>query len=226
LIILSLIAVTTQQLGLDVINWVLSSLFPISVVALLIIFQPELRMGLAKLGQFGKHHADAQIIEEIARAASELSSKRSGALIAIEREVGLKNYIESGVAIDGKVTQELLCTIFSVRAILHDGAVIIQQDKLAAAGCILPLSQEAGLSKSLGTRHRAAIGLSEDTDAICVVVSEETGAISMSVSGKLTRDLSEENLVKILKGMLNKPAKKRSFFSITHLIPRPGRSRG
>jgi diadenylate cyclase len=132
-----------------------------------------------------------------------------GALIAIEREIGLKNYIESGVSIDGKETKELLISIFSTKAPLHDGAVIIQQGRIVGAGCLLPLTQEANISKSLGTRHRAAIGLSEETDAVCVVVSEETGSMSISMGGKLMHNLSEENLVKLLKEIFYNPHKLR-----------------
>lgn len=209
LIILVVIFIVTQQLDLEVINWVLASLFPISVVALLIIFQPELRQGLSRLGQFGRYQTGAEMIGEISDAAVALSSKRSGAIIVIEREVGLKDYAASGVVIDAKVSKELLFSIFIPRGPLHDGAIIIQRGRLAAAGCLLPLNQDADISKELGTRHRAAIGISEDTDAICVVVSEETGAISISIGGKLTRNLTEENLSKVLKGMLYKPAPKR-----------------
>jgi diadenylate cyclase len=184
-------------------------LFPLSVLALVIIFQPELRRGLARLGQFGVYQEDGGIIEEISRSAGYLSEKKVGALIAIEREVGLKNYIESGVSIDGKVTKELLISIFSTKAPLHDGAVIIQQGRIVAAGCLLPLTQEANISKSLGTRHRAAIGLSEETDAVCVVASEETGSMSISMGGKLMHNLSEENLMKYLKEIFYNPHKLR-----------------
>ena len=199
IVIIGAIFVIAQQLKLDAILWVMVRLFPLSVLALVIIFQPELRRGLARLGQFGVYQEDGGIIEEISRSAGYLSEKKVGALIAIEREVGLKNYIESGVPIDGRVTKELLISVFSVRAPLHDGAVIIQQGRIVAAGCLLPLTQETNISKSLGTRHRAAIGLSEETDAVCVVVSEETGSISISTGGKLMHNLSEENLGKILK---------------------------
>ena len=209
IVIIGAIFVIAQQFKLDAILWVMVRLFPLSVLALVIIFQPELRRGLARLGQFGVYQEDGGIIEEISRSAGYLSEKKIGALIAIEREVGLKNYIESGVSIDGKVTKELLISIFSTKAPLHDGAVIIQQGRIVAAGCLLPLTQEANISKSLGTRHRAAIGLSEETDAVCVVVSEETGSMSISMSGKLMHNLSEENLVKLLKEIFYNPHKLR-----------------
>ncbi|MDD5174003.1 MAG: diadenylate cyclase CdaA [Candidatus Omnitrophota bacterium] len=208
-VIIGAIFVIAQQCKLDAILWVMVRLFPLSVLALVIIFQPELRRGLARLGQFGIYQEDGGMIEEISRCAGHLSGKRIGALIAIEREVGLKNYIESGVLIDGKVTKELLISIFSAKAPLHDGAVIIQHGRIVAAGCLLPLTQEANILKSLGTRHRAALGLSEETDAVCIVVSEETGSMSISMSGKLMYDLSEENLLKMLKEIFFNPHRLR-----------------
>jgi TIGR00159 family protein len=210
IVIIGAIFVIAQQLKLDAILWVMVRLFPLSVLALIIIFQPELRRGLARLGQFGVYQEDGGIIEEISRAAGYLSEKKVGALIAIEREVGLKNFIESGVPIDGRVTKELVISIFSSKAPLHDGAVIIQQGRIMAAGCLLPLTQETNISKSLGTRHRAAIGLSEEADAVCVVVSEETGSISISKGGKLMHDLSEADLSKLLKEIFFIPHKIKS----------------
>ena len=209
LVIIGAIFVVAQQLKLDAILWIMTRLFPLSVIALVIIFQPELRRGLARLGQFGMYQEAEGIIEEVTTAASYLSDKKVGALIAIERETGLKNYIESGVPIDGKVTKELIISIFSSKAPLHDGAVIIQHGRIVAAGCLLPLTQETNISKSLGTRHRAAIGLSEETDAICVVVSEETGAVSISAGGTLAYNLSEGNLIKSLKEIFYKQHKLR-----------------
>ncbi len=222
IVIIGAIFVIAQQLKLDAILWVMVRLFPLSVLALVIIFQPELRRGLARLGQFGVYQEDGGIIEEISRSAGYLSEKRAGALVAIEREVGLKNYIESGVSIDGKVSKELLISIFSTKTPLHDGAVVIQQGRIVAAGCLLPLTQEVNISKSLGTRHRAAIGLSEETDAVCVVVSEETGSMSISMGGKLMHNLPEENLVKLLKEIFYSPHKsrrKRLFKILSKLSP-------
>lgn len=205
LVIIGAIFVAAQQLRLEAISWVMVSLFPISVIALVIIFQPELRQGLARLGQFGIYEEEEGIIEEIVRAASYLSGKKIGALVAMERESGLKTYIESGIPIDGKVTKELIISIFSSKASLHDGAIIIQHDRIIAGGCLLPLSQATNISKSFGTRHRAAIGLSEETDAICVVVSEDTGAMSVAMGGKLMHNIAEENLVKLLKKIFYNP---------------------
>lgn len=211
LIIIGIIFLLAQQLKLYAILWVMERLFPLSVVALIIIFQPELRRGLARLGQFGMYQEEEGIIEEISKAASYLSDKRVGGLIAVEREAGLKTYIESGVPIDGKVTKELIISIFSNKGPLHDGAVIIQHGRIVAAGCLLPLTQESNISKMLGTRHRAAIGLSEETDAVCIVVSEETGAMSISTGGKLAHNLSEEKLVKLLKEIFYNPNKVRGM---------------
>lgn len=209
LVIIGIIFVATQQMHLDAINWIITRLFPISVVVLVIIFQPELRRGLTRLGQFGRYQEDMEVIEEVAKSALSLSNRRIGALIAIEREVGLKTYIESGVELDSKVSEELITSIFTPQAPLHDGAMIIQHGRIVAAECLLPLSQDETLSRSLGTRHRAALGLSEETDAVCVVVSEETGVISVSIGGKLTRSLDEENLKKLLKGMFYRNKKER-----------------
>lgn len=200
LMILGIIFIITQQLGLDVINWAITRLFPLSIIALLIIFQPELRRGLARLGQFGIHQENMDVIDEIAGAALALSKKKIGALIAVEREAGLKSYIESGTPIDSNVTSHLLISIFLPQSPLHDGAVIIRHGRIIAAGCVLPLTQEEkGLPKSLGMRHRAAIGISEETDAVCVVVSEETGMVSAASAGRLSQGLGEEELIKTLK---------------------------
>lgn len=212
LVIIGVIFLVTQQLGLDAINWALTRIFPISVIALLIIFQPELRRALAQLGQLGIHQEDVDVIDEVSRAAAGLAQKRFGALIAMERETGLKSYIETGTQIDGKASSHLIMSIFVPQSPLHDGALIIQNGRLVAAGCVLPLSQdEAKLGKSFGMRHRAAIGMSEETDAVCVVVSEEKGAISVASGGKLTYGLDEENLAKLLKGIFYNPTKKMPF---------------
>ena len=209
LVIIAAIFVAAQQLKLDAISWVMTRLFPLSVIALIIIFQPELRRGLAQLGQFGIYQEEDGIIGEVSKAAAYLAGKKTGALMAIERETGLKTYIESGVPIDRKVTKELIISIFSSKAPLHDGAIIIRHGRIVAAGCLLPLTQQTNISKSFGTRHRAAIGLSEETDAVSVVVSEETGHISLAVSGKLMQNLSEENLLKLLKEIFYSPNKLR-----------------
>lgn len=222
LVILSIIFLISQQLKLDVINWVITQLFPISIIALVIIFQPELRRGLAQLGQFGLRQESVEVIEEVSDAAISLASRKTGALIVIEREMGLKSYIESGTSIDARVTGYLLTSIFLTQSPLHDGAVIIQQGRLVAAGCVLPMPQEEGgvavVPRSLGMRHRAAVGISEETDAVCIVVSEETGSISVANSGKLTHGLDHETLVNMLKETFYKPRRKASRFMMQGLF--------
>lgn len=189
---------------LRTIEWLLSNLFTYFVFALIVIFQAEIRRGLAQLGKGGifsglNTQADDDVIEEIGSAVSSLSSQRIGALIILEREIGLRNYIESGIELHSRISASLLVTIFNPSVPLHDGAVIIKDSQIAAAGCFLPLTRNPMLSKSLGTRHRAAIGITEETDAIAVVVSEETGTISMIVGGKLLRGLSGDSLVTALR---------------------------
>jgi diadenylate cyclase len=222
--IVVLIFFVTQWVGLDTINWLLTKLIPISIIGLLIIFQPELRRGLARLGQFGVFPAKEIIIVEIAKSAVTLSKKKIGALIAIEREIGLRPYIESGVQLDGKVTSELINTIFMPNTPLHDGGVIIQEDRIVAAGCLFPLTQEPHITKTLGTRHRAAIGLSEETDAIVIVVSEETGTVSIAVGGKITRDLNKEALIKTLNN-LYRQKQKRSVLDFLRKVSKEGQSK-
>lgn len=215
LIVIGAIFFITQQLHLDAINWVLTRLVPISIISLVIIFQPELRRGLAQLGQFGMHQASIELIEEVAGAAGNLSRRKIGALIVIEREVGLKSYVETGTPVDSKVTNYLLTSIFMTQSPLHDGAVIIEQGRLAAAGCVLPLPEEEKMiPRSLGMRHRAAVGISEETDAVCVVVSEETGAISVAAGGKLTHGLDEETLIRTLKNLFYSLTKSKVSFKI------------
>lgn len=213
LVLIGIIFVMAQQLGLDTINWALTRLFPISVIALVIIFQPELRRGLAQLGQFGIHQENIEVIDEIVKAAVNMSRKKIGALIVIERETGLKNYIESGIPIDSKVTHYIFESIFIPSSPLHDGAAIIQHGKLIAAGCVLPLPQEEkGFARSFGMRHRAAVGITEETDAVSVAISEETGAMSVANNGRLIQHLDEEGLSKTLKNILHKPSRKKISF--------------
>ena len=175
-----------------------------AIPVLVIIVQPELRRALIRLGQtrfFGlllKGETQG-VVDEIVKAAFRMSRRKIGALIAIEREVGLKNYIERGTGIDGVVTSELLSTLFFPGSDLHDGAVIIQKERVAAAGCLFPLSENADLGSILGTRHRAAVGITEETDAIVVVVSEETGSVSFAHGGQLERSLDVQSLGKLLR---------------------------
>lgn len=205
--------ILTQQLGLTTMSWIITKIFPISVLALLIIFQPELRRGLARLGQFGAVLKEEKVLDEVVKAVTVLSKKKIGALIAIECEVGLRPYIESGIFLYSKVTSELINTIFMPNTPLHDGGIIIENGIIASAGCLFPLSQDPRLSKTMGMRHRAAIGLSEETDAVVVVVSEETGSISLAAAGRLTRDLDKEALSKSLNNLFGHEKKERSVFN-------------
>ncbi len=183
---------------LATLNWLISTLLPYAVFALIVVFQAEIRQALARLGRrlsLGRTSAsEADVYDDIVLAANLFSQNQTGALIVIEREIGLRTYIESGVALDARLSYDLLATLFRPSAPLHDGAVIVQKDRVAAAACFLPLSMNPILSTQLGTRHRAGIGVTEETDAIAVIVSEETGAISLAVGGKIERDLTVEGL--------------------------------
>jgi diadenylate cyclase len=214
LLLIIVLLILTQQLGLTTMSWIITKVFPLSVLALLIIFQPELRRGLARLGQFGAALREEKVLDEIVRAVIVLSKKKIGALIAIEREVGLRPYIESGIPLYSRVTSELINTIFMPNTPLHDGGIIVEGDTIASAGCLFPLSQDPRLSKTMGMRHRAAIGLSEETDAIVIAVSEETGAVSLAVQGKMTRDLDKENLSKSLNSLFGRQKKEKGLFGL------------
>ncbi len=197
LIILIVLFFVAQSLRLDGIRWVLGHIFQISIIGFLIIFQPELRRGLTRIGQsplFKIFLKEENVIDEVAKAVLTMSRGKVGALIAIEREMGLKPYAENGIALDGVLTSELLVTIFIPSTPFHDGGVVIQGSRVLAVGCVFPLSQSQNLSKTLGTRHRAGLGLSEETDALVIVVSEETGIVSLMNHGKITRHVDEERL--------------------------------
>ena len=208
LVMLAIVFNIAKVLELNTVNWVLTKLFAVGVVAFLIIFQPELRRGLARIGQntmFSPLLKKGGTIDEVVQTCEQLSRSKIGALIAIEREVGLKNYIESGLQLDAKVSAELLTTLFSPNTPTHDGGVILQGERVASCGSLFPLSQGPQLSRSLGTRHRAAVGLTEESDAVTIVVSEETGSISLSVFGKLTRELDGEGLRRVLTNLFRSP---------------------
>lgn len=179
-------------------NWLITRVLPYAVFALIVIFAPEIRQALARLGRRltlgSSAHGEADAYDDIVLAANLFSQNQTGALMVIEREIGLRTYIESGVAIDAQLSYDLLATIFRPSAPLHDGAVIIRGDRISAAACFLPLSMNPVLSTQLGTRHRAGIGITEETDAIAIIVSEETGSISLAVTGTIERELSVEQL--------------------------------
>ncbi len=197
LIFLVLFFFVAETFGFKTIRWIFSYLFQISIIGFLIIFQQELRRGLSRIGQsplFKSFVKEEKVADEIVRAITTMSKNRVGALIAIEREVSLKPQIESGIALDGILTGELLITIFMPNTPFHDGAAVIQGDRVAAVGCLFPLSQSQKLSKTLGMRHRAALGISEESDALVIVVSEETGFISLMTQGKITHGVDAEKL--------------------------------
>ncbi|HSG29811.1 MAG TPA: diadenylate cyclase CdaA [Candidatus Krumholzibacterium sp.] len=194
LFLLIIISFVAQWLNLNALNWILSSLKTVWVITFVILFQPELRKALSQLGQnrvlgmFLKVE-ESGIISEVVKACHQLTQKGLGAIIVLERDVGLRNYIETGTTLDARVTSDLLVTLFTPPSPLHDGAAIIEKDRIVAAGCILPLSQNPRIGRALGTRHRAGLGLSEETDAITIIVSEETSMISLAKGGKLKRKL-------------------------------------
>lgn len=207
LFLLIIVSFVAQWLNLNALNWIVSSLKTVWVIAFVILFQPELRKALTLLGQnrilgaFIKVE-ESSTVSEIVKACHQLVQKGLGAIVVIEQDVGLRNYIETGTPIDARITSELLVTVFTPPSPLHDGAVIIEKNRVVAAGCILPLSQNPRLQKTLGTRHRAGLGLSEETDAIVIIVSEETQAISLAIGGKLKRKLDINTLRNDLVGIL------------------------
>jgi len=193
---------------LTTLNWVVNHVLPYVVFALIVVFQSEIRHVLADVGRrltfLSASSAEGDSYDDIVLAANLFSQHQTGALIVIEREIGLRTHIESGVPLDARLSYDLLATIFRPSAPLHDGAVIIQKDRVAAAACFLPLSMNPLLSTQLGTRHRAGIGITEETDAIAVICSEETGAISFAVTGKIERDLTVDQLRERLSAELRR----------------------
>lgn len=193
-----------ESFGLYRIEKLLEKVVDYLFIAVIVVFQPELRRGLSRLGEnraftlltMAPRREDA--IPRIVESVFRLARAKTGALIAIERGVGLRNYVERAVSLDAELTVELLDTIFYPGSALHDGAVIVRESRVIAAGCLFPLTENPDISKRLGTRHRAGIGLSEDTDALVIVVSEETGKVSVALKGELTEDLPRDQLARIL----------------------------
>lgn len=210
---------------LDTLNYILNGVVQVAIFAVIVIFQPELRKLLEQLGRLKFLHFlgfvfdsegenTEEMVENIASAAADMSQTRTGALIVIERGTRLGEYMNSGTALDANVTKELLTNIFVPNTPLHDGAVIIRDNKIITAGCVLPLTANPNLSSELGTRHRAALGLSEASDAVIVVVSEETGKISIAMNGSLTRNLNESSLTKALTKLLSTETRNDSLRKI------------
>lgn len=198
----------SQLAPLQTLNWLIRNALVYVAFAGIVIFQSDIRRALAHFGQapffryFNRQEAADETIEEVVVAASILSQQRVGALFAIEREIGLRNYIESGIPLDATLTYDLLVTIFRPGSPLHDGAVILQEGRVAAAACFLPLTVNPRLSRDLGTRHRAAIGLTEESDAATVVVSEESGQISLALDGEIDRGLTPDALRHRLRALV------------------------
>ncbi len=220
LIVLLIVYFLSDTLGLHAVNWLLSEAWAVLFLALAVIFQPELRRALEHIGRGNIFNITrnslasvdvTHVIDEIVAACVSCAKTRTGALIILERDTGLQDYIDTGITVDAKVTQELLVNIFVPNTPLHDGATVIRGDRVMAAACFLPLSDNPYISMSLGTRHRAAIGISEVSDALALVVSEETGLISVANGGKLIRHLDEKQLREMLStelthngGLLNR----------------------
>lgn len=205
--------IISQSLELNTLYWILDNFLSSIILIIIVIFQHDIRRALS---QFGRNpflgprisSLEAEVIEEIMKASTSLASKRIGALIVIGRKVGLKEYIESGVEIDSLVTKELILSIFLPYSPIHDGAIIVQEGRIIAAGCFLPLTVNPNVSKELGTRHRAAIGMSEETDALVVVISEEAGRISLAIDGSMVSNLDGPSLRERLYEGLTQPKKK------------------
>ncbi len=215
LALLLAVSIVARRLNLLTLDWLLQSFWSYIVIALIVIFQPEIRRTLAKMGEasFLRKFATAEelkSIEEIVRATVSLANRKMGGLIVIERETELKDFIEIGIPLDARVSKEILLSIFNPTSPIHDGAAIIRGNRIAAAGCFLPITLTTGLRKALGTRHRAALGITEETDAISIVVSEETGAISIGMNGRLTEQLDMTTLRQVLtEASTSKKAEKK-----------------
>jgi diadenylate cyclase len=198
----------SRWLQLETVNWVIRNLAAYVVFAIIVLFQSDIRRALAHFGRapffryFERAQSTDETLEELVIAVTNLSARRVGAIIAVERQIGLRNYIEGGIPLDALVTYDLLATIFQPGSPLHDGAAIIQGDRIAAAACFLPLSVNPRVSRDLGTRHRAALGLTEENDAVAVVVSEETGLVSLVIAGDIERGISADALRIRLRALL------------------------
>jgi len=218
LVLIFIASVVSQLLNLNTVHWFLQSVLTMLIVALPIVFHPELRRALEQLGRGGFFNKQlvqkwsVKDINDIIMAADELAENKIGALIVFEKKVGLRTYIETGTKIDAKISKELIKNLFYKSAPLHDGAVIVGEGKIKAAGCLLNLSNKPSINPKLGTRHRAAIGITEESDALVIVVSEESGVISLAQDGELIRYLDKSKLREILFKQFI-PRKTNDFFS-------------
>lgn len=221
LLIIFVLYIISQQLGLKTVNWLMEKFVTVILIVLIIVFQPELRRALERIGRgrlFSKiglrlATKSSSIVRQIIDAVQKCSDEKIGGLFVIERTTGLNEFLESGIKIDAPINEELLVTIFTPKTPLHDGAVIIQGDRIAAAGCLLPLSESKLLDRSLGTRHRAAVGMSEQSDAFIIVISEATGNISVVENGRISRSATKEILEERLFEIYNPvPQKNKLLF--------------
>lgn len=200
-VVLAVVYLVARLLHLEVFIWLFTKVVTVVAIAFIVVFHPELRRGLARIGGetiFRSTPRHEKVVEEILKGVYALSRRRIGSIIAVERHTSMQSYAEGGVRMDAVVSSELLQTIFMPNTPLHDGGVIVSQGRLIAAACFFPLSQNPRLAKSMGTRHRAALGISEEMDAIVIVVSEETGAVSVATNGELVPEVTREQLAQIL----------------------------
>ncbi len=211
------LSVVARYLGLQVIDWLLMKMWAILAISVLVIFQPEIRRAFAEFGSrqgqlFAGAHRRRELIEELLDAVFALASRRTGALIAIEGDIGMRAIAETGTLLDARISRELLAAIFHPNAPLHDGAVVVRGDRILAAGCIFPLTQNPQFSRHLGTRHRAGVGVTEETDAVAIIVSEETGSVSIAYLGRLVQGVDRPRLERHLSNYLgrNKPTTVRT----------------
>ncbi len=203
----------TQLYPLTTLKWLMNKFYSSIIIILVIIFQEDIRRVLSRMGKkslipTNENLSSTQIIDEITRAATSLASKRIGALIVLERHIILNRYVDVGILLDAKVSKEILLAIFHPTSPIHDGAVIVQQGRISAAGCFLPLTREEDIDPNMGTRHRAAIGISQETDAVVVLVSEEGASISLVVDGHVSRGVDGKELRKVLRNMLSQNSTK------------------
>ena len=225
IIILALgLSVLSRAFDLEVIGWLVSRMWAVLAFTTVIVFQPEVRRALSEIGRrrgflsaHGNEARGVDVVDTLVDATYFLADRRIGALIAIEQSIGLRSYAETGTLVDAAVSSKLLSSVFFPNTPLHDGGVIIRRDQLVAAGCIFPLSQSPDLGKTLGTRHRAGVGLCEETDAVVIVVSEESGAVSLARAGRLTRGVARDRLKRHLTNYLVKQAPARRARSILRL---------
>jgi diadenylate cyclase len=211
--VLLLASLLSSYFELYTIEWLIQSFWAQIVIAIIIIFQPEIRRALAQMGETQFLHTltsaeELKSLEEIVRTAISLSNRKIGALIAIERDTSLKDFVEMGTPLDAKVSKEILLSLFHPTSPIHDGAVVIRGNRIVAAGCFLPITMSPEISRSLGTRHRAGLGLTEETDAVVIIISEETGEVSMAINGKLETHLDMGTLRNVLTDLFTKKVKK------------------